>query len=231
MDNTIDSKDKTSRVHSNSSQEAAEVYSHFLLTIYDAFVLSFVCPLIWRCPKAKILSIYNRYVANSHLDIGVGTGYFLDNCQFPTPSPKITLLDLSENCLNRTAHRIRRYQPSITMADVLEPLTLSNIKFDSVALNYVLHCLPGSIQHKARVFENIKPFLNPGAVVFGATVLGKNIQLGSIPRRLMSLYNKKGIFNNLEDDADSLTSILEQYFSNVTIEMVGSVAIFTGINQ
>jgi|688.fasta_scaffold607307_2 ubiquinone/menaquinone biosynthesis C-methylase UbiE len=224
MDNTIDTNPK-------ASQEAAEVYSHFLLTIYDSFVLSFVCPLIWRCPKSKILSIYNRHASDFHLDIGVGTGYFLDRCKFPTISPEITLLDLSKNCLDRTANRIQRYQPALCMADILEPLELGSKKFDSVALNYVLHCLPGSIEDKAKVFENIKPFLNPSAVVFGATVLGKNLELTFIPRKLMSFYNKKRIFNNLNDDADSLKSMLEQYFDNVTIEQVGCVAIFSATNQ
>lgn len=204
-----------------------EVYSHFLLTIYDFFVLSFCCPLIWRCSKSQILSLYNKYVSNNHLDIGVGTGYFLDKCDFPSKTPNITLLDLSQNCLDRTEKRIQRYFPKSCLADVYQPFPLENMQFDSVGLNFLLHCLPGSIQEKAKIFTNIKPFMAKGAVIFGATVLGKNMNLNIVAKKLMKLYNAKGIFCNAEDDLEGLRNVLEKHFNNIKISMAGCIAIFS----
>lgn len=213
-----------------NAEEAVEVYGDFLLAIYDFFVLSFCCPLIWRCSKSRILDLYNTYVSNSHLDIGVGTGYFLNKCQFPSQHPHITLLDLNENCLQRSAKRISHYFPTRVLANIFEPLPLGENKYDSVGLNYLIHCLPGTIQDKGIIFSQIKPFLNPGAVIFGATVLGKDLKLGLVARKLMKLYNNKSIFCNLNDNEPGLRSILEQYFSEVSIKIIGSVAIFSAIN-
>lgn len=210
-----------------SSKKEIEVYGDFLLNIYDYFVLSFCCPLMWRCSKHKILELQNKHVSNNHLDIGVGTGYFLDKCQFSHNKPSITLLDLSQNCLSRTAKRIERYQPTICLADVYEPLPLGNKRFNSISLNLLLHCLPGTIQDKEKVFENIIPFLSDDGVIFGSTVLGKNVKLNFIARKLMKTYNKHRIFCNLQDDFDGLQKILTHYFSEVVMTMAGSVVLFS----
>lgn len=208
------------------SKKDIEVYSEFLLYIYDGFVLSFCCPFIWGCSKSKILALYNQNISDNHLDIGVGTGYFLDKCLFKNNQPNITLLDLSQNCLQTTAKRIARYQPEILLADIFEPLPIQS-KFDSVGLNYLLHCLPGSIYDKAKMFDNLIPHLNPGCRIFGATVLGKDIKLGFIAKKLMSTYNKHDIFCNREDDLIGLQEILNKYFKDVTIQLSGTVALFS----
>lgn len=203
-----------------------EVYSDFLLTIYDYFVLSFCCPLIWRCSKEEILTLYNKNISNNHLDIGVGTGYFLDKCHFEVPQPKITLLDLSENCLKVTSKRIARYQPQSIQADIFQTLPLSDNLFDSVGLNYLIHCLPGTIRDKGKIFENINPYLNSNGKVFGATVLGKDLKLNFVANKLMKTYNKHQIFCNLDDDLAGLNEVLNEHYSKVEVKMSGAVALF-----
>lgn len=78
----------------------------------------------------------------------MGTGYFLDHCQFPSAQPRLGLLDLNAHCLAHARQRIARYQPETYQASVLEPLNLNTQPFDSISLNYVLHCLPGSFPGK-----------------------------------------------------------------------------------
>ncbi len=39
------------------------------------------------------LTLYDQYVSANHLDIGVGTGYFLDHCRFPAANPRLALMD------------------------------------------------------------------------------------------------------------------------------------------
>ena len=53
------------------------VYSPFVLRMYDWFVLGFSSRFIWRCPASEMRRLYDRNVSSRHLDIGVGTGYFL----------------------------------------------------------------------------------------------------------------------------------------------------------
>jgi hypothetical protein len=114
------------------------------LALYDLLVLRGLCPWVWRCPNERILAAYRRHLSNNHLEVGVGTGYFLDHARFSDATPRVALLDLNTHCLARTARRIARYHPEVYRADVLQPIVLDVRRFDSVALNYVVHCLPAS---------------------------------------------------------------------------------------
>jgi hypothetical protein len=77
------------------------VYSRWTLQLYDLYVLGLSCRLAWRCPASALLPHYDAHVSSHHLDVGVGSGYFLDRCRFPVPRPAIVLLDLNEasHCL------------------------------------------------------------------------------------------------------------------------------------
>src|SRR5215207_6158968 len=67
------------------------IYNRATLAVYDVGVLGLSCRLLWRCPKAEMLAGYDRNVGARHLDLGVGTAYFLDRCRFPDPRPRVTL--------------------------------------------------------------------------------------------------------------------------------------------
>ena len=47
--------------------------------------------------------------------------------------------------------------------------------------------------------------MSKGAVLFGATILGRGIEPNGAARSLLRLYNAKGVFNNLDDDLAALT--------------------------
>lgn len=217
---------------SPSSQDAAAgaaVYNQPVLSVYDWFVLGFSNSYAWQCPSPLILEFYNQHITNRHLDVGVGTGYFLDKCRFPAPNPAITLFDLNANSLVTTARRLQRYRPTTQAGNVLEPLPFAPQSFDSVALNYLLHCLPGDMTSKAVVFQHLKPVLNPQTgVVFGTTILGQGQRPNAIARWLMSVYNRRGIFGNARDSAETLDTALRTHFRTHTLRIVGCVAFFVG---
>lgn len=174
-----------------------------------------------------MLERYERHVGRRHLDLGVGTGWYLDRCGWPVERPDITLLDLNENSLSLAARRLARYAPRTVRTNVLDPLPLGDARFDSAAANYLLHCLPGRIDSKAaKLAANVRPYLEPGGVLFGSTILGRGATHTRIGRRLMKVYNAKGIFSNAEDDERGLERGLAAAFANVRIEVVGAVALF-----
>jgi ubiquinone/menaquinone biosynthesis C-methylase UbiE len=208
------------------TSKGSRVYTPLVLKTYDFIIGNILLALIWRCPRSILLNFYNNFVSAKHLDIGVGTGYFLDHCKFPVSSPEITLVDLNNNALQMTAERIKRYKPKVYQADIYQPLALGNTKFDSVSLCHLLHCLPGNMQDKAKVIENIIPFLNPEAIIFGSTVLGNNVKPSFLAKKVLDLYNEKGIFSNRYDSLESLRSMLSQYFRDVFVLQIGCMAIF-----
>jgi hypothetical protein len=211
-----------------SAEAGAAIYNKRILALYDLGVIQLSNQFAWRCPSRLILDFYNQHISASHLDIGVGTGYFLDKCHFPVNAPCIALLDLNPNSLNVAARRLRRYWPTTYLANVLQPLPPNMPKFDSIALNYLLHCLPGTMQSKQVVFDNLKPHLNSGAIVFGTTILGQKIHPNFLARRLMKLYNVKSIFSNSHDDLSNLEAILRRRFHEYETKVVGCVAFFKG---
>ena len=121
-----------------------------LIPIYDLSVLWFSNSFIWHCPTPRMLAFYNEHITANHLDIGAGSGYYLDKCHFPTAHPRITLVDVNPNNLQRAAKRIARYQPQTCLGNVLQPLPLAAESFDSIGMNYVLHVLPGTMTEQDR---------------------------------------------------------------------------------
>lgn len=206
----------------------AAVYSKLLLAIYDLEVLQFEMRCIFKCSPQKILDLYNEHISDRHLDIGVGTGYFLDKCRFPVQHPVVHLMDLNINSLGKTAHRIRRYEPVSHHWNVLEPVREELPKFNSIGAANFLHCLPGSMLDKEIVFTNLTTFLNKGGVFFGATVLGQGIDAGLLYRMANPLYNKSGVFSNLKDNAADLELILSRNFTSYSVKVIGSYAFFEG---
>jgi hypothetical protein len=205
------------------------VYTPLTLRVYDLFVLGFSNRFVWRCPSSEMLERYERHVGAHHLDVGVGTGWFLDHCSWPVERPQITLLDLNENSLSTASDRIRRFAPVTVQANVLGPVNLGDARFDSIGANFLFHCLPGGLEWKAAtVASNLRPYLASGGVLFGSTILGRDVAHNALGRLLMRFYNRKRIFSNLEDDQKGLEQGLASELTDVEIEVVGGVALFAG---
>jgi hypothetical protein len=69
------------------------VYTQGFLSVYDAVVYGFNSPVLWRCPKARVVAHY-------------------DACRFPVAAPELTLMDLKPNSLAAAARRLARYAPA-----------------------------------------------------------------------------------------------------------------------
>lgn len=203
------------------------VYTPKMLAVYDLLVLGLSNRFIWKCPTPVLLAHYDRLVTDNHLDVGVGTGYFLDHCRFPSEKPRVALMDLNPNTLDFAARRIARYRPETYLRNVLEEIDFEGNRFDSVGMNYLLHCLPGDMAAKARVFDFLAPLMNPGATIFGSTLLHGGVARSGAARALMAFYNSKGVFSNTQDDLDTLRRELEKRFSGVSIKVVGCGALFS----
>jgi SAM-dependent methyltransferase len=198
----------------------------FILT-YKPNIWGFHAHLIWHCTKPRIVSFEEQYLSDRHLDIGVGNGELLSTCRFPSARPNITLLDLSPVSLGAAARTLARYQPRAVQADCLQPLPLEPASFDSIGLIHMIHCLPGTMEQKAVVFDNCLRVLAPDGVVFGCIIMGQGVRHNWLSRGLLRAYNWRRIMTNLNDSVDDLDQALEARFSRHKVDVVGSVAFFT----
>ena len=205
------------------------VYSNTVLALYDAWVLGLSNTLAWKCPTPLLEAQFREHAGPNHLDVGVGTGYYPHHClSHPPEIQRLGLLDLNGNSLVAAAKRNHRFCPETCMANVLSPIQFFGPRFDSASLVYLFHCLPGSLPDKAVALDHLLPLVNPGGVLFGATILGKGTRPNWAARKLMAVYNKKGIFDNFNDGLTDLTRALESRLTQVEIRMHGCVALFSG---
>lgn len=130
-----------------------EIYTNNVLKIYDLWVLGFSNHFLWKCPTKYIEDMFIQHTTTNHLDIGVGTGYYLKKC-LDDSSRRLALLDFNQNSLNKASLRISSFEPEIYQANILESLNLDCDKFDSMSINYLLHCLKGNLEDKSIIFEN-----------------------------------------------------------------------------
>lgn len=201
-------------------------YTPLSLALYDLWVTQISNRFIWRCAPERIQRFFDQHVSENHLEVGVGSGYYPAHCEKLGAGSRVALMDLNPDSLDFTAKRLARLAPEKIQADVLQPIEQEIAPFDSICLNYLIHCLPGSIDTKAVVFENLKPLLNPGGVLFGTTLLQGGVQRTPQARLLMALYNRRKLITNRYDDLRGLRKGLEANFSGVEIDVQGAVALF-----
>ena len=86
--------------------------------------------------------------------------------------------------------------------------------------------MPGDFERKGVAFDYFLEYLNPGGVVFGATVLQGDAPRSVAARALMSVYNRHGFFHNREDTVEALEANLARRFGTWGVEPVGCAALF-----
>ncbi|HSJ51096.1 MAG TPA: methyltransferase, partial [Actinomycetota bacterium] len=144
----------------------------------------------------------------------------------PPPGTQITLLDPNRNVLARSGRRLAAMNPTTIEADVMKPLPVDG-RFDSAALSFVLHCLRSPMSNKAVAIRNVADVLKPDGVLFGSTVLGISERHSLPARAVLRAFNWHGDFDNLGDTVEGLRAILEESFTSVEVDVVGSTAHFT----
>jgi SAM-dependent methyltransferase len=203
-------------------------YTPAFLRRYDAVILGFFLRFVWRCRASRLVEGYRQHIRDGHLDVGPGTGYFIERSGLPNGS-QVTILDPNQNVLDYAALRLSRLEVTAIQADVLKPLPVDG-RFNSAALHGVIHCLPGPLARKATAVTNVAAVLAPDGVLFGMSVLGSSGPQTWLSRRMLASVNRRGAFDNLGDTEEGLKEILAASFEQVELETVGSVAIFVATN-
>ncbi|MGL4219198.1 MAG: class I SAM-dependent methyltransferase [Shewanella sp.] len=210
-----------------STQDGAKVYTPLALKIYDWWVLGISNRFAWKCStNDHLVPHFKRHLGQRHLDIGVGTGFYL---QHVPKNIAISLMDMNANSLAVAKERVSSHCCTTTIQhDIFEPIPAEyEGRYDSVSLYYLLHCLPGTLVEKRIALLNASKALKPNGTLFGATILGYEVNHNFLGKKLMHVYNSKGIFSNVQDTEAELSHELSLLFENVTINRVGKVALFS----
>ena len=200
-------------------------FTPFALRFYDPFVLQFSAGWVWHCPLDRLLENYRWHIRPNHLDVGPGTGYFLEHAGLPEgsevdprpepqrPAPRRG----APGDAGRDGGRSRRAQASARQGAV-------RLRRDEPGAP--LPARPDGPQGGGD--PERRKGAQPDGLFFGSTVLGDSGNHSWAARRMLDLYNGRGSFDN-RLDTEEVREILEASFEHVELDVVGSIAIFFGM--
>src|SRR6185503_18511033 len=88
------------------------------------------------------------------------------------------------------------------------------------------------LEHTTRKLDRLEvtaveaAVLKPNGTLFGATILGRAAKHSWLGHRVLTAFNRRGAFDNLDDTADGLREMLAANFEQVDVKIVGSAAVF-----
>ena len=220
-------------------QRAVRPYSAPMLFFYDVGVYKIWNPFIWKCSSLHLEEHFNQYVSSPHLEAGCGTGYLFRRYMTSGKQPidsvnqqfQLTLLDYSPGSLKWAARRLKDYTTCTIRHNLLRPLPPVSHPYESICLNYVLHCVPGSFNDKERVIVNLKASMAQGGILFGSTILGESSAKSYSAKLVLAYYNLLGSFHNVQDTEEGLVEALSKNFHYVDCRVIGSVALFAASDR
>jgi hypothetical protein len=208
------------------TRRSQRYFNSLTLFFYDFILYGIVSRFAWGSSTQRLDAHYRTYASANHLEVGVGTGYLLNRVVFASNRPRVALMDLSVACLERARRKVARHAPAIYIQNLLEPVRAAIPAFDSISVNYVMHCIPGGFKEKGVALAHLAPLLSAQGVLSGTTVLSEGVAKNLLARPAMWLLNLLGVFNNRRDSAQDLKIFPAQNFQVLEFEVVGVTAYF-----
>jgi len=90
---------------------------------------------VWQCPtKIVLLPFYKEHLGLKHLEVGVGTGFYIARAGL-TRSHQVSLLDLNENSVRAAAAQMKQAKVRTFMRAVMQPSSdPADTGYDSISL-------------------------------------------------------------------------------------------------
>ena len=194
------------------------------IKFYDYLVNDINCNYAWRCNKTNIFDLYRKNLKPNHLEIGPGSGYFLLPKHHNKKIENLYLMDINYPILNHSHTQLKNHFPNVypIKHNIFEN-SLKFFDFQSVGINYVLHCVPGSLENKMeKLIENLPNNVS----IFGSTVINDYDKQTNLSKLELMFLNKFGIFNNYDDYSNSFIKFVDSNKLNFNTQIIGNVLIF-----
>ena len=167
-------------------------FNNLILKNYDFLVNHINCKYVWKCDKKNIINMYNKNISKNHIEIGPGTGYFLKDYKFDN----LTLIDINKNILLECKENLHKNCKNISIinTDIFDENNKIDVNhYESVGINYVLHCVNNDLSISIDNLINNLP--QKKHKMFGSTVIPP-VNKYNLANLEIFLLNLSGIFNN-----------------------------------
>lgn len=187
----------------------------------------FVFDKIWKCPHKELEQQFKRNITLNHLEVGVTSGFDFTARLKANKNLDIAYLDPNEKAL-RNAHRSSSHlKPRLFLSQLADNWGFQHHKFASINLNFVLHSMQGNLEERVNALcLNARSCLKENGKIFGSAILRDRVDTSSVTEYFLEKYNKSGVVNNEADSFRKLERMLNYYFANVKIKLIGYIVIF-----
>lgn len=200
-----------------------------LSRISKLFGADFVLEHVWKCPKQHLEQQFISNVSLNHLEVGVTSDFSFTRRLKANKNLNMVYLDPDAKALKRAGKNTAHLKPRLFQGSLMHQWGFRNQKFNSINLNFVLHCLQGDFEGKVNALcINARSCLADNGTIFGSAILRDRISTNPLSEYFLNRCNKSGVMNNEKDSYRKLERMLNYYFNNVHITMVGYVVMFEG---
>ena len=195
----------------------------FVIKNYDFIVNNLNCKYVWKCDQKNIANMYKKNITSNHIEIGPGTGYFLKNYKFNN----LTLIDVNKDILLECENNLKSNCKNINIINKNifnknNQIELNN--YNSIGLNYVLHCVPNKLSDSLDNLRN-NIISDSNLNLFGSTVIPPN-NIYNLATLEIYFLNKLKIFNNINHSDSELRKYVKNNFNKFNIIKEGHSLLF-----
>ncbi|SIO87213.1 class I SAM-dependent methyltransferase [Nocardiopsis sp. JB363] len=203
--------------------------------VYDHLVIGRALPRLWGADPYLIDQLYDGNIGPLHLELGtLATGFLAHALDAQRHAvEQVHLLDHDPAPVRVCTRRVRAqgYPPHRHVLDPRHPWPSHVRGLDSVGSTLWTHTLPAA--HRDLIFDRVASALAPGGRFFGAAVVGPHDTAADLltprARHRRALYNRVGLFANLNDTARIYRHLLTRSFgptAEVHTRLVGAVVLW-----
>lgn len=205
------------------------------MRFYDFIVHFLSNRFVWKCPTPHLVDHSNSHLTENHLEIGIGSGKLFRKSAADKNFTRLVIADVNPSCLEVATENLSSIKPVQSALEtwtlnLLDPDSLRSREiepFDSIGLNYVLHCLPGTFAEKLDICDRlIEHCLKPEGVLFGSTIFPE-LNPRWLSRKLMAFYNRRSIFHNQDDSPSEFKEWCIRQGRDYNFFAVGCVGLFS----
>lgn len=183
--------------------------------LYDRVVVDHAHGRLWGVDNHLIRQLYTEDMGPAHLELGALSSGFLDHAlDTRVEVEQVHLLDHDPSPLRVAERRVRRHghTPTSHLCDPRITWPLEPASVDSVGSIMWTHTLPPA--RRDQVFVQAARALKPGGRFFGIAVVGQAdpAALTRRAQRRRHLYNRVGLWSNLNDTARGYQHLLKYSF-------------------
>ncbi|CAA0079727.1 Uncharacterised protein [BD1-7 clade bacterium] len=191
----------------------------------DRWQYQWVYPYIWQCSAQILVRWIHKNLGHTHLQVGCSSSWLLALAT-AGKARSMTLADPNLNRLKKCQQQLsQHHRISSFQYDFTEKMAFGGQQFSSIGIGNLLNQLPGSLDERAHIFDDLQPHLSDGGKVVGWLLAMTPSTHSAMATLSMAKFRHLNILHT-KDPETVLQQALNQRFNRVAVKRIGHVVLF-----